>query len=52
MDNLRMTLLPYLGLERCSCLLSIQGQKALKFHPKHFNFCYKDEQCLERHEGG
>ncbi len=40
---LMMSLLPFWALNVSVTLLSIQGQKALGFHKKYLNLCYKDE---------
>ncbi len=51
---LKMSLLPFLGLEHGIALLSMVGQNALRFQQKHPNLSSKDEQRssgLERHEG-
>ncbi len=39
-----MSLLPFWALNVSVALLSMQGQKALGFHQKYLNLCYKDEQ--------
>ncbi len=41
---LTMSLLPFWALNMSVQLLSIQGQKALRFHEKYLNLCSKDEQ--------
>ncbi len=40
---LTMSLLPFWDLYVVVVLLSMQGQKALRFHQKHLNLCSKDE---------
>ncbi len=39
-----MSLLPFLSLNVSIALLSMQGQKALRFHQKYLNLCSEDEQ--------
>ncbi len=39
-----MSLLPFLALNVSVALLSMQGQKALRFHQKYLNLCSEDEQ--------
>ncbi len=34
----------FLALNVVVALLSMQGQKALRFHQKYFNFCSKDQR--------
>ncbi len=48
------TLLPFWALSVTVLLLSMQGQKALRFHQKYLNLCFEDERRsgLDRHEGG
>ncbi len=46
---LMMSLLPFWALNVSVTLLSIQGQKALGFHKKYLNLCYKETEFLERH---
>ncbi len=36
-----MSLLPFLALNVSVALLSMQGQKALGFHPKYFEFVFR-----------
>ncbi len=53
MDYFNDVLTTFLGLERGIQLLSMQGPKALGFHQKYLNLCYKNESLmgLEEHEG-
>ncbi len=44
MDNFLMSLLPFCILNVSVALLSMEGQKALGFHQKYLNLCFKDEQ--------
>ncbi len=44
MDYFNDVLTTFLGLERGSPLLSMQGQKALRFHKQYLNLCSEDEQ--------
>ncbi len=39
-----MSFLRFWALNMVVALLSMQGQKALGFHPKYINLCYKDER--------
>ncbi len=41
---LMMPLLPFWALNVSVALLSMQGQKALGFHPKYLNLCSEDER--------
>ncbi len=41
---LTMTLLPFWALNVSDALLSIQGQKTLRFNQKYLNLCSEDEQ--------
>ncbi len=41
-----MSLLPFWALNVSVVLLSMQGQKALRLHPKYLNLCSEDEQVL------
>ncbi|KAI2664322.1 Alpha-1,4 glucan phosphorylase L isozyme, chloroplastic/amyloplastic [Labeo rohita] len=49
-----MSLLVFWALNMVVALLSIQGQKALRFHQKYI-LCFKEHKedlaALERHEG-
>ncbi len=41
-----MFLLPFWALKVAAALLSMQGQKALRFHQKYLNLCVEDERSL------
>ncbi len=41
---LTMSLLPFWALNMSVALMSMQGQKALRFHQKYLNLCSKDER--------
>ncbi len=45
---LTMSLLPFWGLNVVVPLLSMQGQKVLRFHQKYLNLCYKDKKRCYR----
>ncbi len=54
MDYFNNVLTTFLGLERDSCMLFFQDQKALGFNQKYLNLCSEDEDDLmglERQEG-
>ncbi len=40
---LSMSLLPFWALNVSVALLSLEGQRALRFHQKYLNLCFKDE---------
>ncbi len=44
MDYFNDVLTTFLGLARGSCVLYMQGQKALGFHQKYLNLCSENEQ--------
>ncbi len=44
MDYFNDVLLPFWALNVSVALLSMQGQKALRFHQKYLNLCSEDEQ--------
>ncbi len=50
-NPLTMFLLPFWALNVSDVLLSMQGQKALRFHQKYQNLCSEGLTGLEQHEG-
>ncbi len=44
---LTMSSLPFWALKVVVVLLSMEGQKALRFHQKYLNLCSEDERGLE-----
>ncbi len=43
-NTVSTALLPFWALNTVVALLSMQGQKALRFHQKYLNLCSEDEQ--------
>ncbi len=39
-----MSLMPFWALTESVALLSMEGQKTLRFHQKYLNLCFEDER--------